>query len=101
MRDNFVFFRQENVKGFSYWCFYDSHPRWQPTGGQSYAIFYDAHDGSWQPSKRSEGIREGVELYALLTVLKEQSPEKYQEIMKNADKTSGTKLRREVMKFIK
>ncbi|MBE6403572.1 MAG: hypothetical protein E7039_07625 [Lentisphaerae bacterium] len=101
MRDNFVFFRQENVKGFSYWCFYDSHPRWQPTGGQSYAIFYDAHDGSWQPSKRSEGIREGVELYALLTVLKEQSPEKYQEIMKNVDKTSGTKLRREVMKFIK
>ena len=97
MRDNFAFFRKENIKGFSYWCFYDNHPRWQPTGGQSYAIFYDAIDGTWHPSKRAEGIREGVELYAMLTLLKEQKPAEYKKVCEQVNQLTYAQMREQIL----
>ncbi len=100
MRDNFVFFRKEDIKGFSYWCFYDSHSRWMPTGGQSYAIFYDAADGKWHPSKRAEGIREGVELYELLTLLKEQKPAEYKKLCSKINQLSYQQLRNQILSHL-
>lgn len=101
MRDNFAFMRKEDVKGFSYWCFYDSSNRWMPTGGQSYAIFYDAADGSWHPSKRAEGIREGVELYELLTLLKAENPAAYKELCAQLGKVNGAALRTKALQYFR
>ena len=101
MRDNFAFFRKEDVKGFSYWCFYDNSPRWMPVGGQSYAIFYDDAAGAWHPSKRAEGIREGVELYELLTLLKSENPQAYKNLCSKIGKLSGMELRKEALKYIR
>ena len=100
MRDNFAFFNKENIKGFSYWCFYDNSPRWQPTGGQSYAIFYDDADNTWHPSKRAEGIREGVELYELLTLLKEKNLPAYKNLCSQIGKIPGNELRRIALQYI-
>ena len=97
MRDNFVFLRKEDVKGFSYWCFYDNSPRWMPTGGQSYAIFYDGADGKWYPSKRAEGIRAGVELYELMTLLKEQKPAVYKKLCEQADQLTYAQIRQQIL----
>ncbi len=101
MRDIFHILRKENVKGFSYWCFYDSSPRWMPTGGQSYAIFYDGADNKWYPSKRAEGIREGMEIYVLLTVLQEQNPAAYKKLISKAGKISHQELRSQALMYIK
>ena len=101
MRDIFHVLRKEDVKGFSYWCFYDSSPRWMPTGGQSYAIFYDGADNKWYPSKRAEGIREGMEIYTILSVLKEQNEKQYKNLCAKIGKLSHSELRKEALKFIK
>ncbi len=101
MRDLFHTMRKENVMGFSYWCFYDSSPRWQPTGGQSYAIFYDGADNNWYPSMRAEGIREGMEIFTILSILKEQNEKAYKNICAKIGKISHRELRKEALKFIK
>lgn len=101
MRDRFHFMRKEDIKGFSYWCFYDSNPRWMPTGGQSYAVIYDGADNKWYPSKRVEAIREGVEIYTILSTVKEQNPKAYKNLCDKIGKISHSELRRAALKYIR
>ena len=101
MRDLFVTLRKENFKGFSYWCFYDESPRWVPAGGQSYAVIYDDADGKWHPSKRAEAIREGVEVFTLLTLLQKQNPAEYKKLCSSAGSLSYAGLRARALQFIK
>ena len=72
-----------------------------PTGGQSYAIFYDGADNKWYPSMRAEAIREGMEIYTILSVLKEQNEKQYKNLCAKIGKLSHSELRKEALKFIK
>ena len=101
MRDFFMFMRQNDVMGFSYWCFYDRSPRWQPTGGQSYAVIYDDRNGNWQPSKRLEAYREGMEVFTILSLLKEQNEKEYKNLCAKIGNISYPELRSQALKFIK
>ena len=101
MRDLFVTFSKENIRGYSYWCFYDASPRWVPAGGQSYAIFYDDIDGKWYPSKRAEAIREGAELFTLLDILKKQNPAAYKKLFSTQAETDTASLRKKALQNIR
>ena len=100
MRDLFITLQKENFKGFSYWCFYDESPRWTPAGGQSYAVIYDDADGRWYPSKRAEAIREGVEIFAVLSVLQKQNPAEYKKLCSSSGKLSYAELRKKALQYI-
>lgn len=76
MRDNFRFLWQQNAVGFGYWCFFDRYPEWRPDGPQSYSVVYNDGSDEWVLSKRSEGIREGVEDYTALKILDSHDPKK-------------------------
>ena len=93
MRDIFYKLRKENIKGFSYWCFYDNNPDWTPAGEQCYSVVYRGDADEWIPSKRSEAIREGMEIYTFLTLLKEKNPAVYSNICKKIGKISHAELR--------
>ena len=101
MRDLFITLNKENIRGYSYWCFYDASPRWVPSGGQSYAIFYDDADGRWYPSKRAEAIREGAELFTLLDVLKKQNPAAYKKLFSSQAEKDSAALREQALKNIR
>lgn len=101
LRDNFQILRKENIKGFSYWCFYDNYPSWTPSGEQSYSIVYPGDSEEWIPSKRSEAIREGIEIYTLMTLLKEKNPEIYNDLCSKIGKISHAELRETVFKNLK
>lgn len=76
MRDNFRFLCQQNAVGFGYWCFFDRYPEWRPIGHQSFSIVYNDGSDEWVLSKRSEGVREGVEDYTALKILEAHDPKK-------------------------
>ena len=92
MRDLFYKLRKENIKGFSYWCFYDNNPDWTPAGEQCYSVVYSGDTDEWIPSKRSEAIREGMEIYTMLTLLKEKNTAVYSDICKKIGKISHAEL---------
>lgn len=97
MRDYFRMLKRENVTGYSYWCFYDRNPEWEPKGAQSYSVVYDGDPAEWTPSKRSEAIRAGVEDYTLLTILQERKPEIYAALMKEEKGLSRNELRNRIL----
>ena len=101
MRNIFHTMRKNDVMAYSYWVFYDSSPRWMPTGGQSYTVIYDAPDGSWQPSKRAEAMREGMEIFTLLTLVKEQNETEYKNLCAKIGKINHMELRKAALKFVK
>ena len=82
IREYFRMLRRENVKGYSYWCFFDRHPEWEPRGAQSYSVVYDGDPDEWTPSKRSEAIRKGLEDYTVLTILSGQNRKVYEQLIR-------------------
>ena len=82
IREYFRMLRRENVKGYSYWCFFDRHPEWEPRGAQSYSVVYDGDPDEWTPSKRSEAIRKGLEDYTVLTILRGQNRKVYEQLIR-------------------
>ena len=81
MRNYFRRLKCENVTGYSYWCFFDRHPEWEPRGAQSYSVVYDGDPDEWIPSKRSEAIRKGLEDYTVLSILQERNPNLYEQLI--------------------
>ena len=70
----------------------DNNPDWTPAGEQCYSVVYRGDADEWIPSKRSEAIREGMEIYTLLTLLKEKNPAVYSDICKKIGKISHAEL---------
>jgi len=99
IRDLFRFMNMENVRGYSFWCFKDHRSSWER--GQGYSVVYDGDPDEWIPSKRSEGIRQGVEDYALLEWFKVNFPEEYKKVVKPVGSMSRDELRRLILQKMK
>ena len=50
---------------------------------------------------RAEAIREGMEIYTILSLLKEQNEKQYKNICGKIGKITHRELRKEALKFIK
>ena len=100
IRDCFRMLKRENVTGYSYWCFFDRNPEWEPKGAQSYSVVYDGDSAEWTPSKRSEAIRMGLEDYTLLTILQERNLKIYAELMKEEMTLSRNELRARIFDLL-
>ncbi|MBR4219543.1 MAG: hypothetical protein IKR81_00215, partial [Victivallales bacterium] len=100
IRDFFLELKQKDVRAFSYWCMADNGNPWY-SAKQSYSILFPGDDREWIPSKRSEGIREGIENYTLLTLLEQQAPDYYQRIKNTITPDNWKNLRREILRRLK
>ena len=100
LREFFWKLREMDVNAFSYWCLSDNSDTWS-WKKQSYSVIFTGDEKEWIPSKRSEGIREGIEDYALLTLLKEQEAGEYAQIISRCGKEPWKQLRREIIHKLK
>ena len=91
IRDLFRFLNMENVRGYSFWCFKDHRSSWEM--GQGYSVVYDGDPDEWITSKRSEGIRLGVEDFTLLERFKVKNPDDYVKIGKAVETMSRDEFR--------
>ncbi len=97
IRDLFLKLELENFTGFSYWCFRDCNSVWRPGQMQSYSVVYDGDPAEWIPSKRCEGIREGIEDYTLLHMLKTRNPGIYRNLNSKLTSQNWPQLRRKIL----
>ena len=100
LRDFFLELKQKDVRAFSYWCMADNGNPWY-SAKQSYSILFPGDDKEWIPSKRSEGIREGIENYTLLTLLEQQDASYYQTIKNTITPDNWKKIRKEILRRLK
>ncbi|MBO7146774.1 MAG: hypothetical protein J6W81_03395 [Lentisphaeria bacterium] len=97
IRDLLIFLQQKNITGFSYWCFYDMDNTWSARE-QSYSVVYSGDPAEYIPSKRSEGIREGLEAYTLLWMLQQKEPAVYQRVIRKITNGNWLPLKAELLK---
>lgn len=100
IRKSFWLLHQNNIKGASFWCYSDNHQEWFPKGQHSYSVIYGGDPSELTPSKRWEAWREGIEDYALLTMLKTSSPVAYNQIINKYDKADLNLLRKRILKHL-
>ncbi len=100
IRKSFWLLHKNNIKGASFWCYSDNHQEWFPQGQHSYSVIYGGDPKELTPSKRWEAWREGIEDYALLTMLKAKNTLAYQEIISEYDKTELSLLRKQVLALL-
>ena len=75
---------EKNIKGFSFWAYGDAGGTpWTPHDSHrhDYTVIYDGDKNEITPSKRWEALREGIEDYTLLNLLKKQNFKKYNELI--------------------
>ncbi len=100
LKDFFLELKQKDVRAFSYWCMAGNGNPWTATR-QSYSVIFPGDEQEWIPSKRSEGIREGIEDYTLLTLLEQQDSAYYQRIMETISPENWKSLRKEILGRLK
>ncbi len=96
LRDFFLELKQKDVRAFSYWCMFDRTDPWY-SAKQSYGVIFPGDEGEWIPSKRSEGIREGIEDYTLLYLLEQQDSAYYISIKGSITPDKWPSLRKEIL----
>ena len=98
LRDVFLKLKRLDVKAFSYWCAYDTGDTWSGVK-QSYSVLFKG-ENEWMPSKRAEGIREGIEDYTLLKMLEDKNPAAYKEIINRITPENRSELRKKVLELL-
>ena len=97
LRYYFRMLKREGFTGYSYWCFADRSPDWEPSGSQSYSVVYSGDPEEWIPSKRSEAIKDGLEDYTLLWLLEKKNRELYQQLVSPQCELSRTEWRKQAL----
>ena len=100
MRDFISSLAAQNVRGFSYWCFKDMANPWRPGVHQSYSVVYGGDPDEWIPSKRSEAIREGIELYTLLEMLKQSNQAAYAAMLQTQGTNDHATIRKQILQML-
>ena len=95
LRDVFMKLKKQNIRAFSYWCAYDPGDIWD-AAKQSYSVIF-RNDDEWSPSKRAEGIREGIEDYTLLKMLEDKDPASYKEIINSITPENRPAMRKKIL----
>ena len=95
LRDVFLKLKKLDVKAFSYWCAYDTGDTWNGAK-QSYSVLFKGNN-EWTPSKRSEGIREGLEDYTLLKMLEARDPACYNKVINTITPENRAKMRKIIL----
>ena len=96
LRDVFIKLKKLDVRAFSYWCAYDTGDTWSGVK-QSYSVLFKG-DNEWIYSKRSEGIREGIEDYTLLKMLEDKDPTYYNKVIKAITPENRSEMRKTILK---
>lgn len=97
LRDAFINLKKLNVRAFSYWCAFD-HDIWE--GNRlSYSTLYKGED-EWTPSKRAEGIREGIEDYTLLKMLQDKDAAYYEKIINSITPANRAVWRKNILEVL-
>ena len=83
------------MRAFSYWCAYDTGDTWSAVK-QSYSVLFKGDD-EWIYSKRSEGIREGIEDYTLLKMVEDKDPAFYNAVINTITPENRSEMRKKIL----